>query len=546
MSEPIKTIDGPLLADMTKAALRWLQSNKEEINSLNVFPIPDGDTGINMVLTMQAGCEKLNQPVSKSVSEVSSQLANGALMGGRGNSGIILSQIWRGISNSLAGLDEFDPNQFAVALVQASECAYRNVVKPVEGTILTVMKDASKAATHATKDGVDIVKLLQQVVLSCEQSVQATPDLLPILKQAGKVDAGGYGLQLMFEGMLRHLCGHPVDISPDRKFQPLDTTNIENILEAVDSSQEWEVVVDLQPYEESILDIFYGKLESIGTSIQIGEGDEVLRIHIHLPKDKRFEPITLAEDVGTVVNVHMENLIHQISPFLPGETRSTDNFSSGQILATIVSAGPGFSKIFSENPAVVVVPGGQTMNSSTEELLDSFESLPVEQVIILPNNPNIILAAEQASKLSKKEVSIIPTRSIPQGIAAMLAFNPDGPFDKICDAMLINSQEVRTGEITTATHSTTWNNHKISKGEIIGLQDNELICVANSPSECTQQLLRTMINDDCELITLYYGTDISTEEANALSLDVKSEFSDLEVEAYSGGQPLYHYIISVE
>ncbi len=546
MSEPIKTIDGPLLADMTKAALRWLQSNKEEINSLNVFPIPDGDTGINMVLTMQAGCEKLNQPVSKSVSEVSSQLANGALMGGRGNSGIILSQIWRGISNSLAGLDEFDPNQFAVALVQASECAYRNVVKPVEGTILTVMKDASKAATHATKDGVDIVKLLQQVVLSCEQSVQATPDLLPILKQAGKVDAGGYGLQLMFEGMLRHLCGHPVDISPDRKFQPLDTTNIENILEAVDSSQEWEVVVDLQPYEESILDIFYGKLESIGTSIQIGEGDEVLRVHIHLPKDKRFEPITLAEDVGTVVNVHMENLIHQISPFLPGETRSTDNFSSGQILATIVSAGPGFSKIFSENPAVVVVPGGQTMNSSTEELLDSFESLPVEQVIILPNNPNIILAAEQASKLSKKEVYIIPTRSIPQGIAAMLAFDPDGPFDKICDAMLINSQEVRTGEITTATHSTTWNNHKISKGEIIGLQDNELICVASSPSECTQQLLRTMINDDCELITLYYGTDISTEEANALSLDVKSEFSDLEVETYSGGQPLYHYIISVE
>ena len=546
MSEPIKTIDGPLLADMTKAALRWLQSNKEEVNALNVFPIPDGDTGINMVLTMQAGCDKLNQPVSKSVSEVSSQLANGALMGGRGNSGIILSQIWRGISNSLADLDEFNPKQFAVALVQASECAYRNVVKPVEGTILTVIKDASKAATHATKDEIDIVKLLQQIVLSCEQSVQSTPDLLPILKQAGKVDAGGFGLQLMFEGMLRHLCGHPVDISPDRKFQPLDITNIENILEAVDSSQEWEVVVDLQPYEESILDIFYGKLESIGTSIQIGEGDEVLRVHIHLPKDKRFEPITLAEDVGTVVNVHMENLIHQISPFLPGETRSTDDFSSGQILATIVSSGPGFSKIFSENPAVVVVPGGQTMNSSTEELLDAFESLPVEQVIILPNNPNIILAAEQASKLSKKEVSIIPTRNIPQGIAAMLAFDPDGPFDKICDAMTINSQDVRTGEVTTATHSTTWNNHKISKGEIIGLQDNELICVANSPSECTQQLLRIMVNDDCELITLYYGADISTEQANALSLDITSEFSDLEVEAYSGGQPLYHYIISVE
>ena len=546
MSEPIRTIDGPLLGEMTRAALKYLHSNKEEVNSLNVFPIPDGDTGINMVLTMQAACDKLNEPAANNVSEVSSQLAQGALMGGRGNSGIILSQIWRGIANGLVGLDKFGPNQFAVAIEQASECAYRNVVKPVEGTILTVIRDASEAAMHATKDDIDIVKLLQQVVIACEQSVQSTPDLLPILKQAGKVDAGGFGLQLIFEGMLRHLCGDPVDISPDRTFQPLDTTNIENLLEAVDPGQEWEVVVDLQPYTDSILDIFYGKLESIGTSIQIGEGDEMLRVHIHLPKDKRFEPITLAEDVGTVVNVHMENLIHQISPFLPGETRSKTNFSPGQILTTIVSAGPGFSKIFSANPAVVVVPGGQTMNSSTEELLDSFESLPVEQVIILPNNPNIILAAEQASKLSSKEVSIIPTRSIPQGIAAMLAFDPDGPFDKICDAMYINSQEVRTGEITTATHSTTWNNYKISKGEIIGLQDNELICVADTPSECSQQLLRSMINDDCELITLYYGTDISAEEANTLSLDIKSEFSNLEIETYSGGQPLYHYIISVE
>ena len=546
MSAPIKTIDGPLLGEMTRAALTWLQSNKEEVNALNIFPIPDGDTGINMVLTMQAACDKLNEPASNNVSEVSSQLANGALMGGRGNSGIILSQIWRGIANGLEGLDEFGPNQFAVALQQASECAYRNVVKPVEGTILTVIRDASEVAICAAKDDIDIVKLLQQVVVACENSVQSTPDLLPILKQAGKVDAGGFGLQLMFEGMLRHLCGDPVDISPNRKFQPLDAINIEDVLEAVDPSQEWEVVVDLQPYEDSILDIFYGKLETIGTSIQIGEGDEILKVHIHLPKDKRFEPIKLAEDVGTVVNVHMENLIHQISPFLPGETRSKVNFNPSQILATIVSAGPGFSKIFSANPAVVVVPGGQTMNSSTEELLDSFESLRAEQVVILPNNPNIILAAEQASKLSKKEVVIIPTRSIPQGIAAMLAFDPDGSFDKICDAMLLNSQEVRSGEVTTATHSTTWNSYKISKGEIIGLHNNELICVADSPSECTQQLLRTMIDDDCELITLYYGTDISCEEANTLRLNIKSEFSDLEVETYSGGQPLYHYIISVE
>ena len=546
MNDSITIVNGSLLGEMTKAALTWLQSNKEEVNALNVFPIPDGDTGINMVLTMQSACDSLSEPTSTNVSEVASQLANGALMGGRGNSGIILSQIWRGIANGLEGLEEFGTKELAIALEQASECAYRNVVKPVEGTILTVIRDASEEAMQVAKDELDIVNLLKKIIVACEQSVQSTPDLLPILKQAGKVDAGGYGLQLMFEGMLRHLCGDPVDVTPDKKFAPLDTTNIEDLLEAVDPSQEWEVVVDLQPYEDAMLDIFYAKLESVGTSIQIGEGEDVLKVHIHLRKDKRFEPITLAEDVGTVINVHMENLIHQISPFLPGESRSNTNYTPGQILATVVSAGTGFTKIFSSNPAVVVVPGGQTMNSSTEELLESFESLPAEQVVILPNNPNIILAAEQAAKISKKDVSIVPTKSIPQGIAAMLAFDPDESLDKIVEAMIINSQEVKSGEVTTATQSTTWNNLKISKGEIIGLYDKELVCVAEHPSECAKQLLLTMVDNDSELITLYYGADISIDEADILSSSIKSTYSDLEVETYSGGQPLYHYIISVE
>ena len=546
MNDSITTVNGLLLGEMTKAALTWLQSNKEEVNALNVFPIPDGDTGINMVLTMQSACDSLSEPASTNVSEVASQLANGALMGGRGNSGIILSQIWRGIANGLEGLEAFGPKELAIALEQASECAYRNVVKPVEGTILTVIRDASEEAMQVAKDELDIVNLLQKIIVACEQSVQSTPDLLPILKQAGKVDAGGYGLQLMFEGMLRHLCGDPVDVAPDRKFAPLDTTNIGDLLEAVAPSQEWEVVVDLQPYEDAILDIFYAKLESVGTSIQIGEGEDVLKVHIHLRKDKRFEPIMLAEDVGTVVNVHMENLIHQISPFLPGESRSDINYTTGQILATVVSAGTGFTKIFSSNPAVVVVPGGQTMNSSTEEILESFESLPAEQIVILPNNPNIILAAEQAAKISKKDVSIVPTKSIPQGIAAMLAFDPDESLDKIVEAMILNSQEVKSGEVTTATQSTTWNNLKISKGEIIGLYDKELVCVAENPSECAKQLLHTMVDNDSELITLYYGADISIDEADILSSSIEATYSDLEVEIYFGGQPLYHYIISVE
>ncbi|HCU98527.1 MAG TPA: hypothetical protein DGM69_04195 [Chloroflexi bacterium] len=549
MSKITSKVDGKLMCELTHAGLTWLKANKDEINALNVFPIPDGDTGTNMVLTLQAAYDAIPDPLdplSKDVSLVMKRAAKGALLGGRGNSGIILSQIWRGLSKGLENLDEFDAKQFSVALTTASETAYKNVVNPVEGTILTVIKDISKASITATNKDIDFKELLATIISASKQSVQNTPNLLPILQQAGKVDAGGFGLQIIFEGMLRYLDGKPIDTPPEKQFQPLDKNNIESLLASIDPNQEWEVVIDLEPKEDALLDIFYGKLESLGTSIQIGQGDDLMKVHIHLPTKNRFEPIILAEEIGTIVNVHMENLLHQISPFLPGESRDNTLINPDQIVVVSVSSGPGFAKIFSSNDSVVNIRGGQTMNASTAEILEAFDSLPNDNIIILPNNPNIILAAEQAAQVSNKNVFVIPTRSMPQGIATMLAFDPDADFKSVCQSMQKNYKDIKTGEVTNATHSTTWNNHKISKGEIIGLCDNELMCVSDSISTCTQTLIEKMVDDDSELITIYYGNNISQEKGEYMKNTIESQLPELEIEIYPGGQPLYHYIISVE
>ncbi len=596
-SAPLTTIDGPALREMSRAALAWLQTNHQAVNALNVFPVPDGDTGTNMLLTMQAACAEIEGADTKCVAEVAHLLAHGALMGARGNSGVILSQIWRGLARGLEDLEQFGAGEFAGAMQQATETAYRGVVLPVEGTILTVIKDASDAAreqaseerhmvlpSHAApmysvsqpsyltdmfdpsarpqmergaqetrefqdilrqqgKEG-DLREFLQQVCIACEQSVQRTPDLLPVLEQAGVVDAGGFGLQLLFEGMLRHLRGEPVDVAPERDIKPLDLASIGSALNTVEPGQDWEVVLDLRPKAGLNLDSFYGQLESMGTSIQVGEGDDILRVHIHLEEENRFKPIECAETLGTVVNVHMENLLHQMEQQAATAGWQVE-VQPGQLLAVTVAPGSGFARIFAENGAQVV-SGGQTMNPSTEDLMAAFEDLPADQVIILPNNANIQLAAEQAATLSMKQVGVIPTRTVPQGIAALLAFNPDDVFDEACAAMRAAADEVESGEITTATRSVTLDGHKVSEGQIIGLHNGEITCVGDTPSDCTLELLRVIGAAQCELVTLYHGEETDAATSELLRAEIEACFPQVEVVSLPGGQPHYHYILSVE
>lgn len=546
MPESITSIDGATLIRMIEASLKWLRTNHQAVNALNVFPIPDGDTGTNMLLTLQSAYDEIEATNAPRVDKVAQHVAQGALMGARGNSGVILSQIFRGISRSLEGCETFGVPELATALQEATHTAYRGVVKPVEGTILTVIKDAAAAANGNLAELEDLTEFLDGVVSTCEESVANTPELLPVLKQAGVVDSGGYGLQIIFDGMLRFLRGEPLDVALDSDIKTIDLDAVGELLdEMIEPGQDWEVVVDFRPKNELDLPSFYSQLEKIGTSIQVGEGSDLLRVHIHLPLENRYQPIEYVETLGTVLKVHMENLLDQIKQqgVVLGPPKT--EIEPGQILSVVVSPAPGFDRIF-HRLGVAIVSGGQSMNPSTQDILAAFEDLPTEQVIILPNNKNIQLAAEQAADVSVKEVRVLSTRTIPQGIAAQLGFNPDGDFDAVFDSMHRHIAEVESGEITTATRNVTLGGVEVQEGKIIGLHNGDLVCADESPQNCISKILHSMELADFELVTLYFGDFILEEDAAATATAISEEFENLEVEIYSGGQKHYHYIFSVE
>jgi len=541
---PLIRINGKTFSAMIRASLTWLHTNHHTVNSLNVFPIPDGDTGTNMLLTMQAACDALEDTDSQSVAAIADILAEGALMGARGNSGVILSQILRGLARGLKDLEECDTREFAKAMLCATDDAYHSVLQPVEGTILTVINDASTAATSAAEKEDDFRDYLHLVTSACERSVNGTPNLLPVLKEAGVVDAGGFGLQLLFEGMLRHLLDKPLDVAPERDINPLDLARIENALETVEPNQDWEVVLDLHPQQGIKLDAFYELLQSMGTSIQVGEGDDFIRVHIHLTAENRFKPIECAEAIGAVSKVHMENLLHQMEQQVQKVDRQIE-WQPGQLLAVTVSPGPGFTRIFAA-PAVAVLHGGQTMNPSIQDILSTFEDHPTDEVIILPNNTNVILAAKEAARISTKQVCVIPTITSAQGAAALVSFDPDGSFDNICAAMKAGAKEVVSLEITTATRSTKVADINIREGQIIGLHNGEITCNGETPPECVLEMLNIIGMDDFDLVTLYYGKQINQDDADSLQSEIQAVFPQLEVESYWGGQLHYHYNISIE
>lgn len=548
----VLTCDGHGLKRVTHAALLWLTANYQAVNALNVFPVPDGDTGTNMLLTMQAAYKEIESVDEPHAGKVAHAVAHGALMGARGNSGVILSQIWRGFARGLGDKAEFTAADLARAMREATDTAYRGVVKPVEGTILTVSKDVAVAAEVAAADTVDLLTILERVVASGHVSVSRTPELLPVLKQAGVVDSGGQGLTVLLEGMLRYATGKSLAEGLNGEVKPLALDAVGVALEAVEPGQDWEVVVDFRPHQEIDLPSFYADLEKVGTSLQVGAGDNLYRVHVHLPEDRILQPIELAKTLGTVVNVHMENLLAQMDSIQNKATPSPKivQIKAGQIVAVVVSPGPGFDEIFASQPAVAIVSGGQTMNPSTKDILDAFEGLPVDNVIILPNNKNIQLAAEMAatsiaedkSKLAK----VIPTRTVPQGIAALLAFNPDGDFDEVAEAMLKRIGDVETGEVTTATRTVELDGVSVQDGQIIGLRNGKLVCAGLTPDEVVLDLLTQMQAAERELVTLYYGNGLELAQAEATRAAIETAFSNLEVQIFMGGQQHYHYIFSLE
>ncbi|RPH61666.1 MAG: DAK2 domain-containing protein [Chloroflexi bacterium] len=544
----IKTFDGLALKRLVEAGLTWLRTNQQTVNALNVFPVPDGDTGTNMLLTMTSAYNEIADLGHHNAGQMAAAVAQGALMGARGNSGVILSQLWRGFARALHGKEILDASSLAAAFAEARDTAYKGVVRPVEGTILTVSKDVAAEAAIAVTETADPVDVLRRCVTAADASVERTPELLPILKQAGVVDSGGKGLFFILEGMIRFLDGESLE-APLISVQPLSAMNLENAMEDVEEGQDWEVVIDFRPGKDFELQAFYSKLEGIGTSIQVGEGEGMYRMHIHTPLEKRYEPIDYVMSLGTITKVAMENLLAQMES-IEGKSSNTTielaNVEPGQIAVVTVSPGSGLSRIFASLGVASIVSGGQTMNPSTRDILDAFENLPTDKIIILPNNKNIVLAANQAKEVTVKQVRVVPTRNVPQGLAAMLHLNADGDLEKVVERMTKAIDSVVTGEITVATRSVEIDGVTVKEGQVIALLNGKLAVSSDSLEHACLEFLEKAKAADYELITLFYGEDMKHNEANRIADLIREKYSDQEVEVQEGNQPHYQFIVSIE
>jgi DAK2 domain fusion protein YloV len=541
-------IDGQSLKRLVEAGLAWLRTNQQLVNSLNVFPVPDGDTGTNMVLTLTSAYNEIKDSGEKHFGKMAALVAKGALMGARGNSGVILSQLWRGFARTVQDQETLDPETLIKGFADARDTAYKGVVRPVEGTILTVARGIASGTEASLGSANDAIDVLETAVESADESVKQTPELLPILKQAGVVDSGGKGLFIILEGMLRHVYGEALD-QPLVSVQPLSAMNLEEAMQEVEEGQDYEVVVDFFPQGELDLQKFYGRLEGMGTSIQVGEGDGMYRMHIHVPLEKRYEPIDYIMGLGTISKVAMENLMAQMDDIQRGASQGPIKSSTvepGQIAVVVVSPGRGLSLIFASLGAAAIVSGGQTMNPSTQDILQAFENLPTDKVIILPNNKNIIMAANQAKDVTVKQVAVVPSRTIPQGLAAMLSLQPEGELEAVAEKMTKALSAVQTGEITVATRSVEIDGVKVETGQVIALLDGKLVVSANSIEESCLRLLEKAEAGEGEIITLFYGQDMPHNEANRIADLVRAEFPNQEVEVQEGGQPHYQFIISIE
>jgi DAK2 domain fusion protein YloV len=540
-------VDGQDIKDLVAAGMTWLNTNKQTVNALNVFPVPDGDTGTNMMLTMQSAFDEIKNSPEVHTGKMFGAVAQGALMGARGNSGVILSQIWRGIASVMKNEPTLTGKNLAAAFSSARDTAYKGVVRPVEGTILTVVKDVASATEKAINLTEDPIEILEIALEAAGDSVERTPDLLPVLKEAGVVDSGGKGFFFLLEGMVRWINNQPLDI-PVAEVKPLDSLQLDNTLAEIEEGQDYEIVVDFRPTNPLDLDSFYAGLEEMGTSIQVGEGEGMYRMHIHVPTENRYIPIDYCMELGTVTNVAIENLMAQMEEIESSASSRIEltPLDPGQIATVAVAPGAGIAKVFASLGVAALVEGGQTMNPSTQDIMAAFENLPTNQVIILPNNKNIILAAEAAAELTVKEVHVIKSKTVPQGLAAMMRLAPDGDFDKVAQEMSQAIEEVQTGEITTATRTVDIDGVKVKEGQIIGMLNGKLIVAAPDLVEACLSLLRKVDMDEFELITMFHGNNIKPEQVEKIAGIIQDTYPDHEVEIQAGGQPHYQFIFSIE
>ncbi len=538
-------ISGQEFREMFAAATVWLEKSASDIDALNVFPVPDGDTGTNMLLTMRSSIEEAYRVPDNSASAVARAMAKGALMGARGNSGVILSQIWRGLAQDLAEKESLTGTDLASALQQASAMGYKGLSNPVEGTILTVIREAASAAREqATNDNNDLISIMEVTVKAANESVANTPTLLPVLKESGVVDAGGQGLYTILEGALHYLRGEAEQMQ-FRKPQMI-ASNIPLV-----TRPPTMIAADEVPFgyctefmlkgEELDPDKIRKRLDKKGESLIVVGDDSTVRIHIHTLDPGNV--VHYASSLGTMHQVLIRNMDEQHQDFLEMQK---DKAPAVDIATVAVVSGDGLAEVFTSLGVNVIVPGGQTMNPSTKDLLQAVELTASDKVIILPNNKNIVPAAEQVQSLTEKSVQVVATETVPQGVSALLAFDYEADLETNARIMRQAKSAVRSIEITRAVRSTQLNGLKIKKKQAIGFLDMALVAVGDNTTDALNDTVAKLDLDETEIITIYYGADTELAEAEQVSASIREQHPQLQVEVVRGDQPHYNYIVSIE
>lgn len=556
----LDVITGSVLKNMLLVAAYNLEQQKDTVNALNVFPVPDGDTGTNMSLTLNAAVKELERTNGDDISRLTSLLARGSLMGARGNSGVILSQFFRGFAKGLEDVTtEATGADLARALVSSSKTTYRAVMKPVEGTMLTVGRRAGEAAQAAAEEGGGATEVLQAALDAAKAAVEDTPNILPVLKEAGVVDAGGQGMLCIFEGMFIGLTRSLEEFAEENGIAPQPS------LELVEPAQE-HVAVTVNKYctEFIILgenldpETVRNEIASKGDSMIVVGDSDVVKVHIHT--DFPGEVLQFCASLGNLTEIAIDNMYLQNLDYEEHKKQHRLDLPEDNVVGfpvapqgdpkplgiVAVVPGEGLAEIFRSLGVDYIVPGGQTMNPSTEELVQAVNSVNAEAVIILPNNKNVIFSAEQAKELVDKPVGVVPTRTTPQGISALMSFVADDSLEDNLEAMEDAMGEVKTGEVTFAVRATVAGDLRIEERDIIGLAEGQIAVVGSDPNEVAFNLLETLVDEDSSVISIYYGADQNAEAALALSEDVQEKYPECEVEVYQGEQPLYYYIVSVE
>ncbi|MFJ7913426.1 MULTISPECIES: DAK2 domain-containing protein [unclassified Lysinibacillus] len=549
----MQSLDGIKFAEMVQMGAHHLFQNANYVDSLNVFPVPDGDTGTNMNLSMTSGAKETEQYASEHIGKTAQALSKGLLMGARGNSGVILSQLFRGFGKSIEKEATIDAKGFAGAFQAGVETAYKAVMKPVEGTILTVAREAAKKGVEVAQTETDIIAVMEAFTAEAQASLQRTPELLPVLKEVGVVDSGGQGLLFVYEGFLASLKGEPLPVKNEVTLDDLinaEHHRAQDFMNTMDIEFGYctEIMVRFEEGKEPFSEEqFRNELNPLGDSLLVISDEEIAKVHIH--SEQPGAVLAMGQKYGSLIKIKVDNMREQHSAIVGEDHKAPSSAKKAEkhpYAIVTIAMGEGVAELLRSIGASYVIEGGQTMNPSTEDIVKAVKEIGAEKVLILPNNKNIVMAAEQAVELLDIEAAVVPTKTIPQGMAAILSFNPEAAVEMNQATMTEAFANVKTGQVTYAVRDTSIDGVEIHKDDFMALAEGKIVLSTPALKDAAEKVITDLVDEDAEIVTVIYGEDTTEENASELVKFIEENYPEVEVELFNGKQGLYPYIISVE